>query len=104
MTRAIVAARLRYMPLVLKMATPQQRSWCVLHEAKKEPVTAVQRAFRIQFHMEPPSRVSISEYPFTRITTATAFITRDTLHKVWDELDYCLDTCRVTRGAHIESL
>jgi hypothetical protein len=47
------------MPLVLKMATPQQRSWCVLQVAKIESVTAVQRAFRTQFHMEPPSRVSI---------------------------------------------
>jgi hypothetical protein len=48
------------------------------------------------------------EYPFTpgirqRLTTAIACITRDTLHKVWDELDYRLDICRVTRGAHIES-
>jgi hypothetical protein len=47
------------MPLVLKMATPQQRSWCVLQLAKKESLTAVQRAFRTQFHMKPPSRVSI---------------------------------------------
>jgi hypothetical protein len=47
------------MPLVLKMATPQHGSWCVLQLAKKESVTAMQRAFRVQFHMEPPSRVSI---------------------------------------------
>jgi hypothetical protein len=47
------------MPLVLKMVTPQQRSSCVLQLAKKESVTAVQRAFRTQFHMESPSRVSI---------------------------------------------
>jgi hypothetical protein len=46
------------MPLVLKMATPQQRSWCVLQLAKKQSETAVQCAFRTQFHMEPPSRVS----------------------------------------------
>jgi hypothetical protein len=49
------------MPLVMKMATPQQ-SWCVLQLAKKESVTAVQRAFRTQFHKEPPSRVSISAW------------------------------------------
>jgi hypothetical protein len=47
------------MPLVLKMGTPQQRSWCVLQLAKKESVTAVQRVFRTQFHMESSSRVSI---------------------------------------------
>jgi hypothetical protein len=28
----------------------------------------------------------------------------DTLHKVWDGLDYRLDICRVTRGTHTESL
>jgi hypothetical protein len=47
------------MSLVLKMATPQQRSWWVLQLAKKDYVTVVQCAFRTQFHMEPPSRVSI---------------------------------------------
>jgi transposase len=47
------------MPLGLKMATPQQRGQCVLQLAKKESVTAVQRAFRTQFHIERPSRVSI---------------------------------------------
>jgi hypothetical protein len=41
------------------MATLQQRSWSVLQLVKKESVTAVQRAFRTQFHMELPSQVSI---------------------------------------------
>jgi hypothetical protein len=45
-----------------------------------------------------------AEYPFKRITTAIASITGNTLHKVWDGLDYRLDICRVTRGALIESL
>jgi hypothetical protein len=144
------------MPPVLKMATPQKRSWCVLQLAKKKPVTTVQRAFRTQFRMEPPSRVSIYTWyklemdrsyrsqwrrvvqmtaeiarlnsvrfllvgyikdkvfvsPLPRylpqlrqrITTATASITRDTLHKVLDELDYSLNICRVTRRAHVESV
>jgi hypothetical protein len=34
-------------------------SWCVLQLAEIESATAVQRAFRTQFHMEPPSRISI---------------------------------------------
>jgi hypothetical protein len=59
MTRVIVVvARLCYMPLVLKMATPQQKSWCVSQLAKKESVTAMQRAFCTKFHMKPRSRVS----------------------------------------------
>jgi hypothetical protein len=54
-----VVAHLYQMVLVLKMATPQQRSWCVLQSAKKQSVTAVECAFWTQFHMEPPSRASI---------------------------------------------
>jgi hypothetical protein len=38
-----------------------------------------------------------------RTTTVIASITRDTMHKVWDELDYRLDICRVTHRTHIES-
>ena len=26
------------------------------------------------------------------------------LKRVWQELEYCIDVCRVTRGAHIENL
>jgi hypothetical protein len=51
----VVVARLCWMQLVLKLATPQQRSWCVLQLAKKESVTAVPAAFRTQFHMKPPN-------------------------------------------------
>jgi transposase len=150
------------MPLVLKMATPQQRSWCVLQLAKKEYVTAVQRAFRTQFHMEPLSRVSIyawykefeqkgcicknkcsgrpsaSDATVDRIracfqcspqkstrrasrelqlpqTTVSKILRKRLLMKPYklqlvqalkpeDLADYRLDICRVTCGAHIESL
>ena len=35
---------------------------------------------------------------------AFAAVTRDLLMRVWTEMDYRLDICRVTKGAHIESL
>jgi hypothetical protein len=147
------------MPLVLKMATPQQRSWCVLQLAKKESVTAVQRAFRTQFYMELPSRVSVnawykkieqkgcicknkspgrpsvSDATVDRVracfqrspqasgeswVAATTNNRLQNLHKRLlvkpyklqlvqalkpeDLADYRLDICRVTRGAHMESL
>jgi hypothetical protein len=38
-----------------------------------------------------------------RIATATASIARDTLHKVWEEVDY-RNICHVAGGEHIESL
>jgi hypothetical protein len=39
-----------------------------------------------------------------RIKTAIASITRDSLHKVWDELDYHLNICHVTCRTRNESL
>jgi hypothetical protein len=39
-----------------------------------------------------------------RIAAAVMTIDRMTLQYVWNELDYCLDVCRVTQGAHIEHL
>ena len=39
-----------------------------------------------------------------RITVAVKSVTPDMLHRVWSELDYRIDVCRVTRGGggHIE--
>ena len=39
-----------------------------------------------------------------RITEAVATIDNLMLGRVWQELDYRLDVCRVTNGAHVEHL
>ena len=39
-----------------------------------------------------------------RIRTAIETITADMLQTVWNELDYRVDVCRTTKGAHIEHL
>jgi len=39
-----------------------------------------------------------------RIRTAIETITADMLQTVWNELDYHVDICRITKGAHIEHL
>jgi hypothetical protein len=39
-----------------------------------------------------------------RITAAVTDIDRNMLSNVWTKLDYRLDVCRVTKGAHIEHL
>ena len=39
-----------------------------------------------------------------RIRTAIETITADMLQTVWNELDYRVDVCRITKGAHIEHL
>ena len=46
---------------------------------------------------------SISELK-VRIRTAIETITADMLQTVWNELDYRVDVCRITNGAHIEHL
>jgi hypothetical protein len=37
-----------------------------------------------------------------RIIAAVAAINRDMLERVWTEMDYRIDVCRVTRGSHID--
>ena len=51
----------------------------------------------------PPLAENVNELK-QRITIALETVTQDMLHRVWEELDYRLDVCRVTGGAHIEHL
>jgi len=51
----------------------------------------------------PPLPASIPELK-VRIRTATETITADMLQTVWNELDYRVGVCRITKGAHIEHL
>ena len=39
-----------------------------------------------------------------RITSAAVLVDRDTLKRVWSEIDYRIDVCRITEGKHIEHL
>ena len=51
----------------------------------------------------PPFPASILELK-VRIRTAIETITADMLQTVCNELDYHVDVCRITNGAHIEHL
>ena len=51
----------------------------------------------------PPLPASIPELK-VRIRIATETITADILQTVLNELDYRVDFCRITKGAHIEHL
>jgi len=51
----------------------------------------------------PPLAANVNELK-QRTTIALETVTQDMLHRVWEELDYRLDVCRVTGGAHIEHL
>jgi len=39
-----------------------------------------------------------------RIRTTIETINADMLQTVWNELDYCVDVCRITKDAYIEQL
>jgi len=51
----------------------------------------------------PPLPASIPELK-VRFRTAIETITADMLQTVWNGLDYHVDVCRITKGAHIEHL
>ena len=55
------------------------------------------------FFYVPPLPASIPELK-VRIRTVIETITADMLQTVWNELDYCVDVCRISKGAHIEHL
>ena len=50
----------------------------------------------------PPLPASIPEFK-VRIRTVIKPITADML-QTWNELDYRVDVCRITKGAHLEHL
>jgi len=51
----------------------------------------------------PPLPARIPELKVL-IRTAIETITADMLQTVWNELDYRVDVCRITKGAHIKHL
>ena len=51
----------------------------------------------------PPLPASITDLK-VRIRTVIETVTADMLQTVWNELDYRVDVCRITTGAHIEHL
>ena len=51
----------------------------------------------------PPLPTSVPELK-VRIRTAIETITADMQQTVWNELDYRVDVCRITKGSHTEHL
>jgi len=51
----------------------------------------------------PPLSANLQDLR-NRITAAVALVDRDMLTRVWNEMDYRIDICRITEGVHIEHL
>jgi len=87
------------------MATPGEKLFCVLEYHINKSVVTVQRAFRAK-HAKvfvPPLPCDLADLK-ERIIAAAKNIDALMLPHVWQELEYRVDVCRVTRGAHIERL
>ena len=61
-TTARVLAKRKAMSVESKMATMQHKIFCVREFIKTESATAVQRAFRLRFNIQPPTRKSICRW------------------------------------------
>jgi len=85
------------------MAAPREKSFCVLEYRTSKSVVTVQRTFRAKYAKDPPTDKTIRAwYKQFTYTGCLCKQTTPILTLVWQELEYRIDVCRVTRGAHIE--
>ena len=90
------------MYVVRKWPLRWEKSFCVLEYHTSKSVVTVQRAFRAKVFV-PPLPPDLADLK-ARIIAAVKNIDALMLTCVWQELEYRIDVCRVTRGAHIEHL
>jgi len=87
------------------MAAPGKKSFCVSEYHTRKSVVTVQRAFRAKY-----AKIFVPSLPHdlvdlkTRSIAAVKNIDAPMLARVWQELEYLIDVCRVTGGAHFENL
>jgi hypothetical protein len=84
------------------MAAPGEKSFCVLEYHTSRSVVAVERVFRAKYAKDPPTDKTADLQ--ARMIAAVKNIDAPMLTRLWQELEYRIDVCRVTRGAHIEHL
>jgi hypothetical protein len=58
----------------------------------------------LQGFLKPARIVSNIRDLRNRITAVVALVNRDMLTRVWDEMDYRIDVCRISNGVHIEQM
>jgi hypothetical protein len=88
-----------------KMAAPGEKSFCVLEYHTSKSVVTVQRAFRAKYAQDPTTDKTIRAW-YKQFTETGCLCKRKApmLPHMWKVLEYRIDVCRVTRGAHIEHL
>jgi hypothetical protein len=104
------------------MAAPREKLLCVLEYHTSKSVVTVQRPFRAKYAKDLPTGNTICAWykqftetgclckqkssgrPLTAEDDVEWNIDATMLMHVWQELEYCIDVCCVTHGAHIEHL
>ena len=87
------------------MAAPGEKSFSVLEYHTSKSVVTVQRAFRAKYAKDPPTDTTIRTW-YKQFTETGCLCKQKApmFTRVWQELEYRIDVCHVTRGAHIELL
>ena len=87
------------------MAAPGEKSFCVLEYHTSNFVVTVQRAFRAKYVKDPPTDRTIRAW-YKQFTEIGCLCKQRSSGRplTAEELEYRIDVCRVTRGAHIEHL
>ena len=80
-----------------------EKSFCVLEYHTSKSVVTVQRAFRAKYAKDPPTDKIIRAW-YIQFTETGCKQNSSGRSLTAEELEYCIDVCRVTRGAHIEHL
>jgi len=85
-----------------KMTAPEEKSFCVLGYHTGKSVVTVQRAFRAKYTKDPLTDKTIRA-SYKQFTENECLCKQKApmLTCVWQELEYRIDVCRVTRGAHL---
>jgi hypothetical protein len=85
------------------MAAWGEKSFRVLEYHTSKSVVTVQRAFRAKYAKDPPTDKTIRAW-FKQFTETGCLCKQKSSGRplTAEELEYLIDVCRVTRGAHIE--
>jgi len=85
------------------MAAREEKWFCVLEYNTSNSVVTVQRAFRAKYAKDPPTDKTIRAW-YKQFTETGCMCKQKApmLTRVGQELEYRIDVCCVTRGAHIE--
>ena len=85
--------------------TGKKKAFCVLEFGKTESFVTEQRRFQTVHHTEPPADKTIREcYMKSQQSGCLCAAKRTGWLCVWQELDYRITICLVTKGGHIENL